>query len=393
MNKTKLTLLTAICIATAFTFLACEEKGEGAGSEAKLLESIIYDDGSSHKFEYDAQNRISKIYYYNDGMQSTETLTYSGTDLVKLERGGQIYASDAVVVNFARKGNAITFRDSDEAGSDPKIMVLDKDGYIMIIESGPLKETFQYKDGNLIKSTYSLGATTVTEFKNDNKKSPFFHCNTPKWFLQYHFRYSFGFSNNITEKRSDGINAEVETRKYEYDSDGFPIKTTTRNPHLSDKDMITYFKYRSGTSIKESEVKAAPPPPTPANYSPALQTHYPKGTLGEAGKTRPVEMFFQKVLKNENSYVIVGKSKTKAAEDSFSGTLSVSSSKTGGTCPSGETEIKGSYDLNEKKSNTSGRFAGSFTACEKSGKLSKASFKGHWIKHSNGSKTPCDFGI
>jgi hypothetical protein len=133
--------------------------------------------------------------------------------------------------------------------------------------------------------------------------------------------------------------------------------------------------------------------PNTANYSQALQTHYPKGTLGEAGKTRPVEMFFQKVLKNGNSYVIVGKSKTKAAEDSFSGTLSVSSSKAGGSCPSGETEIKGSYGLNEKKSNTSGRFAGSFTACEKSGKLSKASFKGDWVKHANGSKTPCSFGL
>jgi uncharacterized protein (TIGR02145 family) len=134
-------------------------------------------------------------------------------------------------------------------------------------------------------------------------------------------------------------------------------------------------------------------PPPPANYSPALQTHFPKGILGEADKTRPVEMFFQKVLKNGETYVIVGKSKTKAAEDAFSGTLSISSQTAGGPCGSGETELKGSYDLNEKASKTSGHFAGSFTACEKSGTLSKASFKGHWIKHSNGSKTPCEFGI
>jgi hypothetical protein len=41
MNKIKLTLLTAICIATAFTFLACEEKDKKAdsgGSEAKATQ-------------------------------------------------------------------------------------------------------------------------------------------------------------------------------------------------------------------------------------------------------------------------------------------------------------------------------------------------------------------
>ena len=33
------------------------------------------------------------------------------------------------------------------------------------------------------------------------------------------------------------------------------------------------------------------------------------------------------------------------------------------------------------------------TACEKNGKLSKATFKGDWVKHANGSKTPCNFGL
>jgi uncharacterized protein (TIGR02145 family) len=35
MNKAKLTLLTAICIATAFTFTACEEKGKGAEKDCQ----------------------------------------------------------------------------------------------------------------------------------------------------------------------------------------------------------------------------------------------------------------------------------------------------------------------------------------------------------------------
>ncbi|MDR0330449.1 MAG: hypothetical protein LBH93_01905 [Chitinispirillales bacterium] len=138
--------------------------------------------------------------------------------------------------------------------------------------------------------------------------------------------------------------------------------------------------------------KTATPLPR-ADYSTALQTHFAAGTLGATGKSRPIEMSFQKVFKSGSSYSVSGKSKTAAAEDAFSGTLTISSATAGGSCGNGETEIKGSYNLNEKESKTSGYFAGSFTACEKDGKLSKASFNGGWVKHATGGKTPCSFGL
>jgi hypothetical protein len=69
-------------------------------------------------------------------------------------------------------------------------------------------------------------------------------------------------------------------------------------------------------------------------------------------------MFFQNVFKSGKVYSVSGKSKTSAAEDAFSGTLTVSGIAAGGSCASGETEIKGSYDLNEKESKTSGSFKG-----------------------------------
>jgi uncharacterized protein (TIGR02145 family) len=132
-----------------------------------------------------------------------------------------------------------------------------------------------------------------------------------------------------------------------------------------------------------------------ADYSSAMQTHFAKGTLGEGNKTRPIEMFFQKISKNGNNlYAVSGKSKTKAAEDTFSGVLNISS-YTGNeiSCSSSENKIAGGYKLEEKKSITSGYFGGYFTACEKNGKLSKAKFNGGWTKHSNGEYTPCNFGL
>ena len=174
--------------------------------------------------------------------------------------------------------------------------------------------------------------------------------------------------------------------------------------------MITYIDaYQPGCEIYEyigPAQKAATPAAkqpaqetpsesiaTAADYSAALQTHFSKGTLGESSKSRPIEMFFQSVSKNGNSYSISGKSKTKSAEDTFSGTLTVSSETAGASCASGETEIKGAYDLSEAESKTSGHFVGSFTACESGGKLSKASFKGNWIKHANNKETPCGFEL
>jgi len=132
-----------------------------------------------------------------------------------------------------------------------------------------------------------------------------------------------------------------------------------------------------------------PAPETDVDYSFALQTDFPNGSLGE--NKRPIEVFFQSVSKNGDSYTINGYTKTKAAQDVFSGTLTVKSEAKGGSCEDGETELKGSYSLNEKESKTSGRFAGNFVACENSGSLSSANFDGKWIKHSNNSETPCSW--
>jgi uncharacterized protein (TIGR02145 family) len=154
-------------------------------------------------------------------------------------------------------------------------------------------------------------------------------------------------------------------------------------------DKGSYFSVRC---VKDDNSK-----PKPIDYSFALQTHFPKGTLGESGKTRPIEMFFQKVSKNGNLYAVNGKSKTKAAEDAFNGTLQMYSSLNYDmgkiSCSSGENKIAGGYKLEEKKSKTSGYFNGTFTACEKNGKLSKAKFDGYWTKHSNGEATPCNFTL
>jgi hypothetical protein len=121
------------------------------------------------------------------------------------------------------------------------------------------------------------------------------------------------------------------------------------------------------------------------NFSQSLQTHFSKGTLDK----QPIEMFFESVNRNNNTYSVKGKLKTKTSDDFFHGMLTINSETTGALCADSETEINGIYNLYEEK----GHFAGKFTACGNNTKLSKASFNGDWIKYSNGKKTPCNFGL
>jgi uncharacterized protein (TIGR02145 family) len=340
-------------LAMAFTFLACEEKGGKAeqavpeevakpqnfktvkiGSQTWMAENLNIKTGNSWCYDNDESNKkkYGRLYDWN----TAKTACPSGWHLPSEEDWLNLinYAGGRAVAGKKLKSKSGWEGRVDIYPDEPS----DKpSGTAFVTSNGTDDYGFSAKPGDI--TPYGL-------WWSAHESSDVY---ATYWAMGYNFR--------------DGVD------------EGSALKNEKR-------------------SVRCIQTATAPKTATPtANYSPALQTHYPKGTLGEAGKTRPVEMFFQKVLKNGNSYVIVGKSKTKAAEDAFSGTLAISSQTAGGSCGSGETEIKGSYDLNEKASKTSGHFVGSFTACEKSGKLSKASFKGDWVKHANGSKTPCSFGL
>jgi hypothetical protein len=194
---------------------------------------MIHDDDRIVKFEYDKQNRIVKMHHYENGNHTaTATLIYSSNDLVKITHK----PNDREDKFFERKKNTIRTKDQNYAYN----ITVNKDGYITLVESTTgydfYYDTYHYKGGNLAKITQemSLDGAYEEEFENaftelnyDNKKSPFFHCNTPKWFFQHyrHFGIIFGLNNNVIEHKYR--NEMLQTYKYEYDSDGFPTKRTT----------------------------------------------------------------------------------------------------------------------------------------------------------------------
>jgi len=93
----------------------------------------------------------------------------------------------------------------------------------------------------------------------DDKKSPFTHCTTPKWWMiidmwegMNSIGAEYGCKNNVIEENWSGILNDVEENRsedytgkreytYEYDNEGYPTKCTVK--HLDGKVDVYTFKY------------------------------------------------------------------------------------------------------------------------------------------------------
>ena len=255
----KFALTAVLGLAITFTLNACEEKGGGGGG--KLLETIT-DQNGTRKFEYDKQNRIVKI--------GNETITYAdnlitvGTD------------------KYAISGNTITI--------DGRSFTINGDGYIVNGNGADYK----YKDGNLISSYWSEVPCT-DNYSYDNKKSPFSGSTTPKWLIQRLLLDIYASKNNVVSSEQE---VGKSTYKYEYDSDGFPVKftktfegnddgkvvnTTTRFAYRGEPQTATATEPTAEEKIKlaeavEAERARAAAEAAAANAYAAMQAEKPSGS-------------------------------------------------------------------------------------------------------------------
>ena len=242
-------LVVAALVVSAALMSSCGK--DDNGDKIKLLETITSDWGDDGygvtKFEYDDQNRIIKISGYWDGkLEPIKTLNY-GDDWIKVTWLNYDEYGDRVIVFTKTGNNTITL--STNADGYIETLTIDNDGYlskwvdVAFDDNRSQEVTFQYQNGNLTKMTnISLrdgkkGFEEVFEFKYDDKKSPFYHCKTPKWFMQFWFFFDdifgIGFKNNIIELIGFGEEIGYSNFSfsieyiYEYDSDGFPTKQTS----------------------------------------------------------------------------------------------------------------------------------------------------------------------
>ena len=238
----------------ALLVVSCNKDND---SPVQLLESISYDGKLAYKFEYDEQDRISKIseYHSSGEINVMYSLTYNSFgDLVSQKR--ELFSNPDVygIFTFVKNGNKISID-----GNDNWYVELNAQGLpvreinrgLQIILTQHETYTYEYQNGNLNKMTCRLESivlsnTTTTTYTYDNKKSPFYGCNTPKWWYMFWKRRSlidfFDLKNNrITESTKDPLLPEDEkiTYTYTYDNAGYPL---TREDIYRGLTTYTYIK-------------------------------------------------------------------------------------------------------------------------------------------------------
>ena len=204
-----------------------------AGDETKdviLLEEMVvryssqYEWVSRYVFEYDAQHHITKRYRYdNEALIDILTFNFS-ENLVTISHN--LY--DGVYPSYGKKGNVICY---SQAASSYCIEVNAKEIPVKqtIHRWGQMQKfsstttyTYTWVNGNLTIADYEENGVSsqrgeyeesgTETYTYDKKKSPFYHCATPKWFIWWWFG-----DCNVNNVTSNGDT----TYEYTYNEDGF----------------------------------------------------------------------------------------------------------------------------------------------------------------------------
>ena len=240
-SRKKVFSLIAMAAVFAAVFTSCEKDNDNNGP-IQLLETISYGEKWYKKFEYDTKNRITQILsYYEDEIGWVETFGYDGDDLTLYVYGNPKNSNEGGSTKILSSGGKLILTFDEEYS---ETYDLDAQGNISGYQDSDYSSIWEYQNGNLIKITsvdtrYGELRTTVTTYTYDNKKSPYFHCKTSKWFFQGD---GVSIQNNVltrTRKSDDGYE-DVETYEYTYDEVGFPL--TSKEDGYEEITSYTYVK-------------------------------------------------------------------------------------------------------------------------------------------------------
>ncbi|MCL2072471.1 MAG: hypothetical protein FWH18_00965 [Marinilabiliaceae bacterium] len=211
-------------LVSAVMFYNCEDNenngNNGNGDGDIYLPLDIINEDESLTFEYDGQSRITQM--TENFQNSVYMLSYNNAgDLISMRF---VSSSSSYTETYTKKDNTltITYSDSDETTS----IELSAEGHLQKLfgENGHIN--FEYKNGNLIKIEGEGDYIDYIEtYTYDDKKSPFYHCKTPKWWFIWLFRidddtYFCGLQNNIKTMES---NWQSVTCEFTYNDYGFPL--------------------------------------------------------------------------------------------------------------------------------------------------------------------------
>lgn len=162
-----------MAVAVASFFVSCTKEKD----VVQLVSKETYDGDLAREFEYDQQDRLTKLRLYSFGSgSSTRTPGYDESGNLISEK----YITSSYTYDFKieREGNVITFKEGLYTYYTITLNSLElPEKY----ESGSSTQTMTYDaNGNMLTRT---SGNTVTTYAYDKSKSPLYSCQTPKWYI------------------------------------------------------------------------------------------------------------------------------------------------------------------------------------------------------------------
>ena len=255
MKTIKIILIGMLC-----TFLvSCNKKNEDGNEKVgtvKLLESVVCsncgDYGEVIKFEYDDQNRFSRVINMNNRIWRLISITYNSADEIILyyQAGNYDNFQSINKISFKKDNNIVKTNFYNRDGN-----IVYGDYYLELNTQGlPVKAElyhnrfeYEYQNGNLTqKKHFENGLYWVsTTFIYDDKKSPLINCKTPKWLLD--FCIDYGYFSDFLELGTGSRNnvlfytgSITQSHTYSYDDAGYPLTSMVSGRWSSSLNSYTF---------------------------------------------------------------------------------------------------------------------------------------------------------
>ena len=260
----------ATLFAISFISVGCSwELGDDSDIDngtVKLLESVSSRGWPFAKYEYDAQNRITKMIHYSfdeHDLESAPTYNNNTPSLTITHTFAYNSAGDLMTIDYTVDGqpyhyvpfdNTIHFTKNGEkiTITHPHVTIVVRDfnanGQPIKYADSEVLATIEYQKGNVSKFSYSKYNSdyliSTSNIAYDNMKSPFFHCKTPFWALLLTTEISYekhlngylmgvfsrtilsypwlGINNPTTIAYREALGSEYVDFRYTYDKDGYP---------------------------------------------------------------------------------------------------------------------------------------------------------------------------
>ena len=261
MKKLILNYLVIVAVAISAVFTSCDDDDiiDDDNGIVRLLEAIIYNDGTYERYEYDDENRNIAFLKYgnNDELKEKITYIYDGNNLIKSVQEFPSYqTTNTWDYEYMYSANEIIGCTTTHTYWNGSVAIstidFNSDGNIVHrteFSTGLfIVYTIEFLSGNITKITTqtqidgTAGGTSVYRYEYDDKKSPFYYC---KPHLLNFDNFGGSLNNRIAYYAKANSHPEdlIEEYEYEYDSDGFPIKCITKSWNGTTKSVAEY-KYK-----------------------------------------------------------------------------------------------------------------------------------------------------